>query len=254
MRNFNLLIVMTGIIFFSYSCSKPDIEQSLLEPVFKRCRLSKEFVNNQLWKEVTYKDTKTYEIDRVLYYQNNIVRDDWTETYSYSDGRIASKSDQYNTTHYEYNDHGDLSEIRYCSNASGACYTSRYEYQNNLPVKIVTTYDGGGGFTETLDYTNLDSRSYYYIYQDQAGSSVSSFQKFTEQYINPNGDAFPNGVDYYQNRIIEDYKNRQFIEYLIDPDDTKGRYPTRITELIYTLPEFQQTGQNVYTYEYVGCD
>ena len=121
-------------------------------------------------------------------------------------------------------------------------------------MKINTSCNGGVSYTETFDYTNLDNRSYFYIFEDNAGSSLSSYQKFVQNYINPNGSLYPNGIDFYQDRIIEDYKNKQFIEYTINQSDLKGRYPTRISQLIYSLPNFQQTGQHTYTYEYVGCE
>lgn len=257
MRNTIYFIsILTISILFS-NCSKPDKDFSLLEPKFTRCHLSKEYVNGNLWKEITYKDEINFEIDRVFYYQNNQIREDWTETFTYENGKMATKTDFYNTTTYSYNDKGDLSLIKFCYNNSGACCNSDYTYNydvNNLPSKISTSCQGGDSFTETLDYTNLDNRSYFYIYADNNGTSLSSFQKFVEQYINPNSEVSPNNVDFYQNRIIEDYKNKQFIEYLINPTDVKGHYPTRIRELIYSLPNFQQTDENVYTYDYVGCE
>lgn len=256
MNQYKLILLLFIAISFS-NCSSPDKDVSLLEPIFQRCHLSKEFVNNQLWKEVTYKDDGSYQIDQVLYYQNNVVRDDWTESYQYKDGKISNKSDFYNSWEYKYNDHGDLSSIEYCDNGTNNCCTSTYTYDyaiNNLPRKITTSCSGGLGYTETLDYTNLDSRSYFYIYEDNNGTSLSSYQKFVEQYINPNAELSPDGVNYYLDRIVEDYKNKQFIENVIDPSGVKGRYPTKITEFVYSLPNFQQTEQNVYTYEYVGCD
>jgi len=248
-----LLIISISLI----NCTTPDKETSLLEPKFQRCYMSKEFVNNQLWKEVIYKEDGSFNIDQVLYYQNNVVRQDWTESFEYKDGKISRKSDSYNSWEYSYNDHGDMASIITCEIPSGSCCTSTYSYNydlNNLPQKITTTCNGGGGYTETLDYTNLDSRSYYYIYQDANETSLSSYQKFVEQFIDPNADISPDGVNYYLDRIIEDYKAKEFVEKVIAPNDVKGRYPLKVSEFIYSLPNFQQTGQNVYTYEYVGCD
>lgn len=256
MTNKNKILTILFLAFIFSNCSKPDKDFSLLEPKFERCYISKEIVNGELWKEILYKDDGSFMIDRVLYYQNNVVREDWTETYTYKDDKISGKSDNYNSWQYEYNDKGDLSRLVLCQINSNSCCTSEYEYNydvNNLPFEITTACNGGGSYTETIDYTNLDNRSYFYIYEDNNGTSLSSYQKFVELYINPTGSLNPDNIDLYQNRIIEDYKNKLFIEYLINPADVKGRYPTRISELIYNLPNFQQTGENVYTYEYVGC-
>ncbi len=254
------LYKLTFLLIISISltnCTTPDKETSLLEPKFQRCYLSKEFVNNQLWKEVIYKDDGSFNIDHVLYYQNNAVRQDWTRSYDYKDGKISRQSDSYDSWEYSYNDHGDLASINSCHIASGSCCTSTYEYDyniNNLPQKITTSCNSGGGYTETFDYTNLDSRSYFYKYQEANETSLSSYQKFVEKFINPNAALYPDGVNYYLDRIIEDYKSKQLIENVISPNDVKGHYPLKVSEFIYSLPNLQQTGQNVYTYEYVGCE
>lgn len=254
--NYKFLTILFLAFAFS-NCSKPDKDFSLLEPEFERCYISKEIINGELWKEILYKDDGSFNIDRVLYYQNNVVREDWTETFTYDGDKISGKSDFYNTWKYEYNDQGDLSRLILCQNNNNSCCTSNYEYNydvNNLPVKITTSCNDGDSYTETFDYTNLDTRSYYYIYQDNFGTTLNSYQKFVESYINPNGSLNPDAIDLYQDRVVEDYKNSQFIEYLINPADVKGRYPTRVTRETYSLPGFQLTGQNVYTYEYVGCE
>ncbi|HRG43546.1 MAG TPA: hypothetical protein PKY97_03740, partial [Saprospiraceae bacterium] len=120
--------------------------------------------------------------------------------------------------------------------------------------KVTTICDDGQSAVEQFDYTNIGNRSYFYIYQDKSGSSVSSYQKFVLNFINPLHEIYPNEVDYYQDRIVEDYKERKFKEYLIDNNDLKGRYPAKLTEEISQLPNFTFLENNVYTFDYVGCD
>ncbi|MCO6460557.1 MAG: hypothetical protein J5I59_04080 [Saprospiraceae bacterium] len=255
MKNIVKYLLSVLLIGFFSGCSKPDSEKSLLEPVFKRCHLSKVSFNSQPWIEVVYKDDEDYLIDKVLYYQNGVVRDDWTETYTYEGGKVATRADQYSAITYSYNEHGDISKIINCSGNS--CCTSTYEYDydiNNLPAKISTICDNGQSSVEIFDYTNIDNRSYFYVYQDKNGTSVSSYQKFVQNYINPLSEIYPNGIDYYQDRIIEDFKEQKFKEYLIESADLKGRYPTRITEDIRSMPSFNPLENNKYTFEYVGCD
>ncbi len=239
-----------------YSCSKPDNNSSLLEPAFKRCHMSKEYVNNQLFREVIYQDGGKYQVDHILYYQNNVVRDDWTEYFEYDNGRIASVSDQYNSYSYDYNDKGKLISITSCDKQSNSCCTSTYKYDqtNTLPLEVVTACTDGSFSTETFDYTNYSNRSYYYLYSDQNQSTVQLYQKFTQGYINPLGEIYPNGIDYYQDRIIEDYKEKKYKEFIIDSKELKGRYPIRLTLETYSMPEFNLLSSEVYTYEYVGCD
>ncbi|HPE10685.1 MAG TPA: hypothetical protein PLT28_13135, partial [Saprospiraceae bacterium] len=70
----------------------------------------------------------------------------------------------------------------------------------------------------------------------------------------PFEEIYPKGVDYFQDRIVEDYKARRFKEYTIDPKDVKGRYPLKMSVSTYSLPDFTQLSTDVLTYEYVGCD
>lgn len=255
MKSISKYLFFSLLFIFLLGCSKTDKDFSLIDPAFKRCHLSKVRVNNQTWIEVVYKDNISFEVDKVLYYENGVIRDDWTESYTYSDGKISSRADQYNTISYQYNDHGDIAVIKNCSGNS--CCTSTYNYDytiNNLPFKVTTICDDGQSAVEQFDYTNIGNRSYFYIYQDKSGSSVSSYQKFVLNFINPLHEIYPNEVDYYQDRIVEDYKERKFKEYLIDNNDLKGRYPAKLTEEISQLPNFTFLENNVYTFDYVGCD
>ena len=256
MKSINTYFLLGLLSIILFGCSKPDKDFSLIDPAFKRCHLSKVRFNNQTWIEVVYKDNSSFEIDKVLYYQNGVIRDDWTETYTYSNGKISSRSDQYRSISYQYNDHGDISVIQNCSGNSCCTSTYNYEYKtNNLPFKVTTICDDGDSAIEQFDYTNIGNRSYYYFYQDKSGTSVSSYQKFVQNYINPLYEIYPNEVDYYQDRIVEDYKEKKFKEYLIDASDLKLKYyPAKLTEEISQLPNFTFLENNVYTFDYVGCD
>lgn len=247
------LLLLVAVSF--YSCSKTDNDNSLLEPAFQRCHLSKEYIKNVLYREVIYRDN-SYQVDHILYYQNNVVREDWTEYFEYENGRIASIKDDYNSTFYKYNDRGKLVSVKYCGSSVNDCCTGTYSYNatNTIPVSIAYACSDGSVSSEVFDYTNYGNLSYYYIYSEQNQSVVQLYQKFTEGYISPFEEIYPKGVDYFQDRIVEDYKARRFKEYTIDPKDVKGRYPLKMSVSTYSLPDFTQLSTDVLTYEYVGCD
>ncbi|MCZ2101659.1 MAG: hypothetical protein LC107_08995 [Chitinophagales bacterium] len=249
--------ILVIIVLIITSCSKPDYDYSLLSPPFKRCHLSKQFVNNNLFREVVYKDDGSFEIDHILYYQNNKIREDWTEYLTYQNGQVTSNKDNDRTVTYEYNSNENLSTIRRCNNKTGNCCLSTFIYDdsNTIPIAIKTTCDDGSAFTETIEYTNFANRSYLYAYQDKSNFEYASYTKFTEQYINPFVDIYPNEIDYYQDKIIESYKDKEYILYEIDPRDVKNRFPTKIKETVLSLPSLQQIiSQTNYTYEYIGCE
>ena len=129
------LLLLVAVSF--YSCSKTDNDNSLLEPAFQRCHLSKEYIKNVLYREVIYRDN-SYQVDHILYYQNNVVREDWTEYFEYENGRIASIKDDYNSTFYKYNDRGKLVSVKYCGSSVNDCCTGTYSYNatNTIPVSI----------------------------------------------------------------------------------------------------------------------
>lgn len=254
MKFFNILIAYLVLISIFSSCSKPDNDFSLLEPAFKRCHLSKVFVNNAPWIEVFYKQDANFEIDKVVYYQNKVIRPDWTETYTYDNGKIASRQDQYTTYTYEYVNN-NISKITECDNANGKCCISTFEFIGTFPIKVTTLCDGNNASAEIFNYTNFNNRSYYYELTDKNGTSQYSYQKFPQKIINPLYEIYPTDFDIYQDWIVENYRDKLFTQNTINTQQLiNGQYPKIIIESIKTLPDLKPKVENIYNYEYVGCE
>lgn len=248
-------LALLYITLFLTACTEVDSDVSLLEPAFQRCHLSKYYMDNNLILEVVYDSDTDYQIEKVLYYQNNAVREDWTEVYTYEDGKIIERRDDYESYRYEYNSDGNLTRITNCDLTSNSCCRVDFDYfQGSFPQSSKISCDDGSSSMEFFEYANLQNRSHYYYFTYQNNTQVSSYMKFPQALISPFYEIFPSQLDYYQDWRIEDYKNKQFIEFAANDSDLLGSYPKKLTRITYSLPELIEKNRSVLSYEYVGCD
>lgn len=252
------IVYLTGLLMLLLaSCTKPDNEVSLLEPEFQRCYFSREYVNGVLYREAFYVDEIDYRIDYVQYYQNGILRPEWTEYYEYEGKKLVKRYDSQTSWIYTYNNSGAIQSISECTANGVNCCVKNYEYNyniHNLPVTITINCPNSAPVTEIYDYTNTGTRSYYYYrYQNNVANRVVTYQTNTGSIINPLERIDPTGINNYQMWTINDLTAQRFWEYEVDINTLKGIYPVSVTEYQYNSVTFMLLSTRSYTYEYIGC-
>ena len=245
MKNIRYPLIFLIVILLS-SCEKTNFEQSLLNPPFKRCHLSKEYIDGKLFREIIYKDGTDFEIDYIVFYQGDRIREDWTEHFTYAHGKIESYRDSYYIYRFTYNENDNISTIEECDINSKSCCKIHYIYNRTLLVSKETKCDNGYRDIENFDYINDNNRSYF-IYNSNNYSGYAL--KFRQAYINPFVDVYPEG-DYFTNKEERKYSGDLY-RYIIDHDNTINGYPKKVQEYKFTSSGSKLT---LYTYEYTGCD
>lgn len=258
------LITMMGLLVVMFSnCSKPDSDLSLItpsenKPAFKRCHLSKEYINGKLYREVVYKPESNYEIEKILYYNNdgdNLVN--LNETYTYENGNVVEIKSNLSLQTYKYNEKNDVVEDRYCADNSCTSFNYTYDYiAHTRPVSFTRQKDNNVPVTVYLEYQNSNLMSYFAYTLSNNGQVI--FPEFTNQkfqsssYVFPYYEIQPNPFNLYQSRLHENYVNNTIIHY--DILDARGYFPLGVEVTTYKLPNFEVQQSNTYTYEYTGCD
>jgi hypothetical protein len=241
MYKLTLFILIT---FLSTSCFQNETQESLLSPVYQKCRLSKQTINGNRSIDVIYEGDI---IKTVEFYDANgalIVK----REYTYENGKIASIADPVNKWTYSYNVYGDLEKEEYCGENNNCCNTSHsYTYDGGAcPIKQ-TVVECTSGYYRKDEYRYLNAYScsaFIYAY-DRGGNSKTNEDKSVIKYdtaINPYILIFP-GEDYYLSEL--ETQDIKVVINSVKEFNTSG-YPTKM--------EVDINGSTVtYEFEYI-CD